>query len=398
VLSRTLSLTGSLPEAEDAVQDAVLRAIPRWTENGLPESPEAWLLTVAKNAHRDRLRKRKWEAPHPDALETLSQMSPWVQSAIREPDVARGWKDELLRLVFTCCHPSLGTGQSAALCLSTVVGLSSSEICAAFLTEPRTMEQRLTRARSRLKESGDVEGGSPKECLERLPAVRQVIHLLFNEGYWSGRDDGPIRVELCRLAIGLAHSLDETFPEDAESSGLLALLLFHEARRPARLDDEGLPVTLEDQDRSRWDHETIERGKSILDAALVRGATGPFQIEAAIAATHCQAERASETDWTEIASLYELLEEQRPTPAVRVNRAFAVGRARGAQCGLALLDDAQGVNGGTYPYFQLVRGVLLSECGQTSEARLELEGAKMATRNEFERQQIEVRLSRLERK
>src|SRR5690606_37243021 len=185
LLAKTLAFTRTLPEAEDAVQEAVVRALSTWPERGLPDSPEAWLLTVAKNAHRDRVRSAAWDESRPDALETLAQMSPWVRIAVGEPEVARGWKDELLRLVFACCHPALEPGESAALCLSTVVGLSIPEIALAFVSEPRSMEQRLTRARRRLRERGNPDGESLERSLDRLDAVLRVIHLLFNEGYWA---------------------------------------------------------------------------------------------------------------------------------------------------------------------------------------------------------------------
>jgi RNA polymerase sigma factor (sigma-70 family) len=213
VLAKTLGLTRSLPEAEDAVHDAIERALKSWPESGTPDSPEAWLMTVAGNSFRDRLRRGRREELQEDALEVLAQMSPWVRIAVAEPEIARGWKDELLRLLFACCHPALDEGESAALALATVVGLSTSEIAAAFIAAPRSMEQRLTRARQRLRERGDYEGSAPDQSHDRVAAVLRAIHLLFNEGYWSTHDDAPIRAELCRLAIGLARSLLEAFPD-----------------------------------------------------------------------------------------------------------------------------------------------------------------------------------------
>jgi RNA polymerase sigma-70 factor (ECF subfamily) len=330
-----------------------------------------------------------------DALEVLAQLSPWARIAVAEPAVMRGWKDELLRLLFTCCHPVLEDGESAALALSTVVGLSITEIADAFVVAPRSMEQRLTRARQRLREKGDVEGTTPERGRERLGAVLRTIHLLFNEGYWSSADDAPIRADLCRLAIGLARSLAETYPDDPEAAGLLALLVLHDARRDARLDEHGSPVPLPEQDRSRWDHEAIVRATGLLERALVTGAPGPFQTEAAIAAVHCRARLAEETDWTEIASLYALLEGYRPTPAVRVNRAFAVGQARGPAEGLALLEQPD-IDVNAYPYLPLVRGTLLTEAGHTAAAVVALEEAERRARNTHERRQIRDRISRLE--
>ncbi|MDD9968571.1 MAG: hypothetical protein OXR73_20185 [Myxococcales bacterium] len=395
VLARTLGVTRCLPEAEDAVQEAILAALSTWPTRGVPDSPEAWLLTTAKNKHRDRKRRGKWEAPQQDALETLCQMSPWARIAVGEADIVRGWKDELLRLMFACCHPALEPGESAALCLSTVVGLSIGETAAAFVVEPRAMEQRLTRARRRLRQRGDPDGADPDRSLERLDAVLRVIHLLFNEGYWSSQDAAPIRADLCRLALGLAHSLAEVFPGEPEVLALLALILLHEARRDARLV-EGHPVPLPEQDRSRWDGAAIARATQILDRALAMSRRGPLQIEAAICAVHCRAPSAQDTDWQEIAALYDLLEPLRPTPAVRVNRAFAVARARGPQVGLALLDDRHAIDADDYPYVHLVRGTLLAELGRIEQARLHLEQARRMARNRVESAQIEAQIARLQ--
>jgi RNA polymerase sigma-70 factor (ECF subfamily) len=396
VLAKTLGFTRSLPDAEDAVQDAIERALGSWSQSEPPASPEAWLVTVAANAHRDRLRRRRREEPREDALETLAQMSPWVRIATAEPEVARGWKDELLRLLFACCHPALDDGESAALALATVVGLSTSEIAAAFVIAPRTMEQRLTRARQRLRERGDYEGAGPDESNDRVSAVLRVIHLLFNEGYWSTRDDAPIRAQLCRLAIGLARSLLEAFPSVAEAAGLLSLLLLHDARRGARLDEQGAPIPLPDQDRGRWDHDAIAKATLLLERTLALRQPGPLQVEAAIAAVHCRARIADDTDWQEVAALYALLEAAQPTPAVRVNRAFAVARALGPAAGLALLDarDIAGVS--SYPYVHLVRGTLLGELGRTDEARAALTLAAEKARNGYEREQIRAKIVDLE--
>jgi RNA polymerase sigma-70 factor (ECF subfamily) len=331
---------------------------------------------------------------HGDAVDVLAQMSPWARIAVAEPEVLRGFKDELLRLLFACCHPALEDGESAALALATVVGLSNDEIARAFVVAPRSMEQRLTRARKRLREKGDVEGTTPERGLGRLPAVLRTVHLLFNEGYWSGDDETPIRADLCRLAIGLARSLVETYPREPEAAGLLSLLLFHDARRDARLDEHGNPVPLPDQDRARWDGEAIARATALLERALGAGAPGPFQTEAAIAAVHSRARTADATEWAEIASLYALLEGFRPTPAVRVNRAFALGKARSPADGLELLARAD-IDARSYPYVHLVRGALLADAGETEAAASSLKEAARCARNEHERRQIEARISRL---
>jgi RNA polymerase sigma-70 factor (ECF subfamily) len=395
ILAKTLGLTRALPDAEDAVHDAIARALEGWPRTGTPDSPEAWLVTVAANSYRDRLRRAKREEPHEDAVDVLAQMSPWARIALAEPEVARGWKDDLLRLLFACCHPALDEGESAALALATVVGLSTRELASAFVVPLRTMEQRLARARQRLRERGDADGVAASDSHERVGAVLRTVHLLFNEGYWSSSDEAPIRADLCRLAIGLARSLLEAHPGAPEAAGLLALLLLHDARREARLDASGEPVPLPEQDRARWDRGAIHAATGLLERALAAGRAGPFQTEAAIAAVHCRAPVASETDWNEIAALYALLERFRPIPAVRVNRAFAVGRAHGAARGLALLDEAADVNVEAYPYVHLVRGSLLAELGQIDEARRALVRAEGNARNVHERAQIRAQLAKL---
>jgi RNA polymerase sigma-70 factor (ECF subfamily) len=396
VLAKLLGLTRSLADAEDAVQDAVERALQSWCETGAPASAEAWLITVAQNAYRDRLRQAKRKEKHGDAVETLAELSPWARIAVAEAHVLSGWKDALLGLLFACCHPALEEGESAALALSTVVGLSIGELAQAFVVAPRSMEQRLTRARQRLRERGDVEGTLPERARDRLGAVLRAVHLLFNEGYWSSTDDAPIRAELCRLAVGLTGSLVEAFPDDAEALGLLALLLFHDARRDARLDEAGNPVPLPEQKRTRWDYGAIQRATELLEHALSLGRPGPFQTEAAIAAVHCRAPSADATEWAEIAALYALLERFRPTPAVRVNRCFAVAKAEGAEMGLALLERDDGIDVRGYPYFHLVRGAILEELGRFEEARASLLRAVERARNVHEAEHVRARIARLE--
>jgi RNA polymerase sigma-70 factor, ECF subfamily len=396
VLAKVLGLTRSLADAEDAVHDAIERALRSWGETGAPESVEAWLITVAQNAHRDRLRRSKRTESHADAVEVLARLNPWARIAVAESDVLRGWKDELLGLLFACCHPTLEDGESAALALSMVVGLSTNEVAQAFVVAPRSMEQRLTRARQRLRQKGDLEGTHPERAGDRVAAVLRTVHLLFNEGYWSSTNDAPIRADLCRLGLGLARSLLEAFPDDAEAAGLLSLLLLHDARREARLDERGNPVPLPEQDRMRWDYEAIRRATELLERALGVGSPGPFQTEAAIAAVHCRARTTDETDWSEIASLYALLEAFRRTPAVRVNRAFALSKADGGEAGLALLERDDGLDVRGYPYYHLVRGAILEQLGRVDEARASLLCAVERSRNPHEAEQVRARLDRLD--
>jgi RNA polymerase sigma-70 factor (ECF subfamily) len=259
------------------------------------------------------------------------------------------------------------------------------------------MEQRLTRARARLRARGDPDGVEPARSRERLDAVCRVIHLLFNEGYWSSDSAMPIRAGVCRLAIGLARSLAEVFPDDAEALGLLALLLFHDARRVARHAADGTSLPLPEQDRKRWDRRGIAEATELLEHAVALGEPGPYQLEAAISATHCDAEHADDTRWSEIADLYARLEALRPTPAVRVSHAFAVARARGAEAGLALLDVNDEIRADTDPYVHLVRGVLLAELGERDRARASLRAARDVARNPVEGAQIDDRIAALDR-
>lgn len=392
VLGRLVAFTRDVESAEDAVHDAVERALKRWPRDGAPDVPEAWLITVASNCHRDRLRSQR----RADALETLAEMSPWVQGAMPLPVIEKGWKDDLLRLLFTSCDPSLGSRDGAALALATVVGLSTRELAQAFLVAPRTMEQRLVRARRKLRSRGVYDVPDSAVAAERLDSVLQVLHLLFNEGYWSTSAEQPIRRDLVLLAIGLARSLHELLPELPEVTALLALLLLHDARSAARLDGNGEPVRLPEQDRSRWDRSRIEEASQLLQAALELKRPGPFQIEAAIAALHCDAETADATDWEQIAALYAMLELHRPGPVVRVNRAFAVGRAHGPELGLELLSEAQAAfEQAPYGYFFLVKGTLLAELGDTRASLSALEEAGSLARNAAERADIERRIAAL---
>lgn len=377
VLAKVLAYTRRLPDAEDAVQEAVARALAAWPASGAPDAPEAWLYTVAVNAHRDRARAARWERPEVDG-------GPEAGVAPREA----AWRDELLRLVFACCDPALAPGEGAALCLATVLGLSNREVAAAFGVAPRSMEQRLARARRRLRELPPRDGVAAEDAPARLDAVLRAIYLLFNEGYWAIEGESPIRADLCRLAIGLAESIADAFPDEPEVVGLLALVVLHDARRPARLDAAGQPIPLPDQDRTRWNGAQVARGLALADRLVLRG---PFSHEAAISAVHARAARAHDTDWERIASLYGSLERIRPTPAVRVNRAFAEGRARGPAAGLALLDGSEG----DYPYAHAVRGALLAEAGRVAEARESWLAARAVARNAAERAQIDAKLAAL---
>lgn len=383
---------GALHDAQDALQEAVARALTHWARDGLPQAPEAWLLRTARNVHVDGLRHARVQQRHRQVEQPLSESCPW--SPAWSQDMA--WDDDLLRLLFTCCDPALQPHERVALTLSTVVGMSCGEVAHAFLVAPGAMEQRLVRARRRLRESGTTyEVPAPDQLSQRLPDVLAAIHLLFNEGYWSTSGETPIRRDLCRLALSLATSV-EALVDEPECTGLRVVMVLAEARADARLDAEGAPVPLPEQDRTRWDTQSIARASGQLQRALERGRPGPYQIEASIACVHCAAADADATDWVEIALLYESLECFRGTPVVRVHRAFAEGQAHGAQRGLSLLDTVLAVprlQG--YPYLHLVHGALLELAGELRAADMAYARAEQLSTNRSEAEQVRQKRARL---
>lgn len=382
-LARLARMAGTVERAEDVLHDALEQALVKWPADGVPDEPAHWLITVARNRMTDGYRR---QARYRSVVDELASITPW-RVEVTSDAFGTGWRDDLLRLLVTCCDPVLAIEEQAALTLSTVGGLSVNEIARAFLTKPKTMEQRLTRARRRLRERREAYDVPDAEVArDRLEPTLAVIHLLFNEGYWSARDDEPIRRDLCTLAGSLCASLSELLPDSGEVMGLLALLMLHEARVDARLDDEGRPVPLPEQDRNRWDHVRIAAAVRLLEAP--GGIPGPYRLEAGIAAAHCRAPTAAETDWALIAALYERLERWRPTPVVRINRAFAVGQSDGAEAGLLLMDDTDLSAVDRYPYVHLVRAALCDELDRFDEADAAYERAASLATNEREAEQI----------
>lgn len=355
-----------LDRAEEAFQEASLKALTVWPKNGPPRDPAAWLVMVGRNAGVDQVRKtrRETELPPEDQVSDLDDVEARVADAIDTSD----YRDDILRLLFVCCHPSLPGTQQVALALRIVAGLSVREIARAFLVSESAMEQRLTRAKRRIAEL-DVRYEVPSaiERADRLGQVAAAIYLLFNEGYAASGGDAHIRAPLCIEAIRLARLVLQLYPSEPEIMGLTALLLLQHARAPARLDADGRIVTLEDQDRSRWNAALIAEGRALVDKAVRHRRPGPYQIQAAIAALHAQAKSAAETDWTGIARLYEALERHEPSPVVTLNRAVAVYKAEGAEQALSLVEPlAVALDG--YFYFHGVRGALLKDLGRRDEA------------------------------
>ncbi len=364
ILASLIRVLGDFALAEDALQDALATALERWPEEGAPDNPGAWITTAARHKAIDMLRRRKVrgeEAGGP-AQETIAMLE-------SRPDVAL--EDDRLRLIFTCCHPAINQDAQVALTLRTLGGLTTPEIARAFLVPSATLGQRLVRAQAKIREARipyEVPDGAA--LAERLPAVLAVLYLIFNEGYSASTGDDLIRCELCAEAIRLARILKALMPEEPEVLGLVALMLLQDSRRAARVSPGGEIVLLEDQERARWDRGEIEEGRETLDHALRMRRAGGYQIQAAIAALHSEAERPEKTDWLQIVALYDTLLRIQPSPVVALNRAVAVAMAQGPGCGLDLIEEI-GRSGALeeYIHFHSARANLLGRLGRREEAR-----------------------------
>ena len=353
--------------AEEAFQDACLRALKNWPQNGPPRDPAAWLIFVGRNAAIDMVRRRSKTAPLPDER-VLSDLEDAETALVERLDGA-DYRDDILRLLFVCCHPDLPATQQVALALRIVSGLSVKQIARAFLVSESAMEQRITRAKARIA-AADVpfETPGPVERAERLGAVAAMVYLVFNEGYSASGGDVAMRIPLCDEAIRLSRLLLRLFPSEPEIMGLTALLLLQHARARARFDADGAVVLLEDQDRTLWSAKMIAEGLALIDKAMRHGKPGPYQIQAAIAALHGRAARAEDTDWAQIDLLYGALEAMQPSPVITLNRAVAVSKARGPEAALAMIEPLEPKLSGYFHYFG-VKGGLLMQLGRHAEAR-----------------------------
>lgn len=382
-----------LDRAEEAFQEACLRALRTWPTNGPPRDPAAWLIFVGRNAALDETRRRAKETALPDD-DRISDLGD-AESEIAERLDDGHYRDDILRLLFVCCHPDLGATQQIALALRIVSGLSVKQIARAFLVSESAMEQRITRAKGRIaKANVPFDAPGAVERSERLAAVAAMVYLVFNEGYSASGDGAFLRVALCDEAIRLARLLLRLFPAEPEIMGLMALVLLQHARAPARMDENGEIVLLENQDRTKWNQAMIGEGLALLDKAIRHGRRGPYQVQAAIAALHARAARADDTDWDEIALLYGALEELQPSPVVTLNRAVAVAKLRGPEAALAMIAPlADSLDG--YFHFHGVRGALLAQSGKKREAREAFNRAIALANSAAEAAHIRMRLDQL---
>ncbi|HWU55354.1 MAG TPA: RNA polymerase sigma factor [Rhizomicrobium sp.] len=380
-----------MDRAEEAFQDACLRALKSWPQKGPPRDPTAWLILVGRNAALDGVRKQAkvTELPPDEEISDLGD----AESALADRLDGSHYRDDVLRLLFICCHPDLPATQQIALALRIVSGLSVPQIARAFLISEAAMEQRITRAKARIaKADVPFETPGPAERAERVAVVAAMIYLLFNEGYSAGND--PKRAPLCDEAIRLARLLLRLFQTEPEIMGLAALMLLQQARLAARFDAEGEVILLEDQDRSQWDGKLISEGLALVDKALRHNRPGPYQVQAAIAATHSRVPRAADTDWTQIDHLYRALERMQPSPVVTLNRAVAVAKLEGPAAALAMIEPLENALSGYFHYFG-ARGAFLLQLGRDQEARIAFDRAIALANTPAEAAHIRRHLDRL---
>jgi len=392
VLATLIRQVGDFQLAEDALQDALAAAVATWSRDGVPANPGAWLTVAARRAAIDRLRRERGLADRMERLRVLAE-----RESGRADDEEPAIVDDRLRLIFTCCHPALALEARVALTLRSLGGLTTEEIARAFLVSETTMAQRLVRAKRKIADAHiPYRVPEDEELPERLGGVLGVLYLIFNEGWSASGGDRLVRGELCSEAIRLGRLLHELMPDEPEVAGLLALMLLHDSRREARLDDRGEPVLLGDQDRSLWDRGRIREGERLLEAAVRRRQPGVYQLQAAIAALHATAATPEETDWRQIADLYGALAQRSPSPIIELNRAVAVGRASGPDAGLVVLSPLLGSGElSTYAPLHVAHADLLERSGDAAGAAAAYRRAADCSDNEVTRADLERRAAGL---
>jgi RNA polymerase sigma-70 factor, ECF subfamily len=394
IVATLIGLIGDFDLAEEYAQEAFTTALQQWPDSGVPENPRAWIIQTARHKAIDRLRRQTLfaEKIQPQLARDYTGFTPAKEYESGEIP------DDRLRLMFTCCHPALASEAQVALTLRTLCGLETDEIARAFLVSPTTMAQRLVRAKSKIRDAGiPYAVPATSEIGERIEAVLTVIYLVFNEGYVATRGASLLRTDLCAEAIRLGRLVIALMAPQppAEAKALLALMLLHDARRDSRLDEAGEIITLEEQDRSRWNRQQISEALQLVNEGSdgARGAFGPFALQAAIAAEHCKAPSAANTNWLEIVRLYDRLGRVQPSPVVSLNRAVAVAMASGPQAGLAAIDDlATESDLAEYHLLHAARADLLRRLGQREEAAKSYAQALTLVSNESERRYLQRRL------